>query len=186
MTLHPARRDWNDLEDAELVRLYRDKSLDAALETLVRRYQVRLFRVVLGIVDNRGLAEELCQRAFVKAALKIDQLKNDEAFFGWLLTIARTATMDELRSRSRRKTLQSEYQQKEAVADPSGQREARSTVKAVLQKMSAEERVVILLADLEGQSMQEIAEALDISESAAKMRVKRAREQFRTFLEAES
>ena len=168
-------RQWSDLDDAELVDIYRESGTEAAFETLVRRYQVRLFRLILGLIGDAPLAEELCQQAFVKAALRLEQLREPAAFYGWLLRIGRAATMDELRKRKRRESLPVDTTS-EGV-DPN--HETKLAVRRVLEAMTPDDRDILLLADLERMTMREIAATLGINESAAKMRLKRARERFR-------
>lgn len=164
-----------DRPDLELVADYRAGS-DYAFGLLVQRYQLRLFRVLLGMVRDPALAEELCQRVLVKAALRIDQLRDGVAFYGWLLAIARATALDELRKQKHRR-----YEPLEAVHEEgrASGLDVRQTVNAVLAEMTPEDRMAVILADLQELAMDEVAEALGVKLSAAKMRVKRARERFR-------
>ncbi len=174
------KNSWSELSDQDLVSRYRDNGLDAAFAELVRRYQDRLFGVVVGIVNKRGLGEELCQRSFIKAALRIDQLKDPQAFYAWLIAIARTTALDELRNMQRQRDRQQAFAQNlpkedQTTADP----ELRHTVCTVLGQMDPNDRLVILLADFQELSTKELSIALQIKESAVKMRVKRSRDRFR-------
>ena len=170
------------MDDASLVEAYRDHAVQAAFAELVHRYQQRLFRVLVGMVNDAALAEELCQRALVKAALHIDQLGDGQAFYGWLLRVARTTALDELKKYGRRNrdpyedrlmgTVSHEYQS-----------DVKEVIRAVLGQLSPEERLTILLADLEQRSVAEIGQILGTKNSATKMRISRARTRFRTIYE---
>ncbi|MBT8468860.1 MAG: sigma-70 family RNA polymerase sigma factor [Deltaproteobacteria bacterium] len=173
-----ANPDEEAPSDGDLVRAYRDGRVDAAFAELVRRYQTRLFRVVLGMVGDTSFAEELTQRVLVKAALRIRQLKEPQAFYAWTLSIARTTTLDELRKASRKNVEYFEGQSMEEPATTSDPGETQ-TVRAVLAKLSPDERMVLVMADMQGLSSKEVANALGVKLSAAKMRVKRARDRFR-------
>lgn len=171
------------LSDHELLEDYRDHGRQAALAELVRRYQTRLFRVILGMVADSGLAEELTQQAFVKAATRLDQLRDGQAFYAWLITIARSVTFDELRRRQRRPTglLEGGAPPVEPSTQPT--HDVKQAVRATLAALTPEERLVIILADLQGLSMKEIAVAVGLGLSATKMRLQRARARFRELYE---
>ena len=178
----PAKQ-WESLEDAELVDMYRTTGVDAAFAELVRRYQVRLFRVLLGMTSDGALAEELAQRALVKAATRIDQLKDGQAFYAWLLSIARGTALDERRApRVRLRASEDSLAQRPTTADLGVQH----SVRQVLAQLAPEEAMTLVLADLQGMSMHEIATALGVGESAAKMRVKRARQRFRDLYQGDA
>ena len=170
---------WSELDDGSLVEAYRTHAAEAAFAELVHRYQPRLFRVLVGMVNDAALAEELCQRTLVKAALNLDQLDDGQAFYAWLLRVARTQALDELRKYSRRKTDPFEDSHLGSV-DPGASHGIKSTIRAVLGRLTPEERMAVLLADLEQRSIEEIAEILGTKESATKMRISRARARFRS------
>ena len=94
------QRPWSELDDGMLIAAYRKHAAEAAFSELVHRYEGRLFRVLMGMVGDIDLAEELCQRALVKAALNLDQLSNGHAFYAWLLRVARYAALDEMKKRA--------------------------------------------------------------------------------------
>ena len=172
------REGDNQLSDAELVALYRDKEMHAAFAELVNRYKSRLYKVLLGMVGDPPLAEELWQRVFVKAALRMGQLREPQAFYAWLLAIARATTIDELRKSSRRDRAALDSEMTESVggeAEP----DVKEAVHAVLAQLGPEDRMTLILADMQELSMAEVAQALEVKLSAAKMRVMRARARFR-------
>lgn len=175
-------RQWSDLDDASLVEAYRKHSTQAAFAELVSRYEQRLFRVLLGMVNDPALAEELCQRTLVKAALNLHKLRDTKAFYAWLLMMARGTAIDELKHYSRRN--RDPYEDTMVgVEDPEPSHSVKNAIHAVLGRLSPEDRIAVILADLEQLSVAEIAQVLGTKESAAKMRIKRARERFRIIYE---
>ena len=180
MAAPTAQDEWQTLSDMELVRAYREHQVDQAFATLVRRYHVRLFRVLTGILGgDKHLAEELCQRTLIKAALNIEQLRQEQAFYGWLLKVARGTAIDELRSLERRRRREEPAPAGVQAPDPTAAIATKDAVARVLGSMDPDDRLVLVLADLEKHTMSELADVLDCKESAAKMRLKRARERFK-------
>ncbi len=175
-------RHWSELDDGALVDAYREHSTDAAFAELVNRYERRLFRVLVGMVSDPALAEELCQRTLVKAAFNLDKLRDSQAFYAWLLMVARGTALDELKRYARRN--RDPYE--DAMVgheNPVASHGVKNAIRIVLDRLSPEDRMAVILADLEQLSVTEIAQALGTKESAAKMRVKRARERFRSMYE---
>lgn len=169
---------WSDLDDGALVEAYRNQAADAAFAELVRRYQPRLFRVLVGMVNDPILAEELCQRTLVKAALNMHQLNKAQAFYGWLLRVARTQALDELKHYARRNRDPFEESLMGTV-DPGANHTEKHLVRAILGRLSPDERLAVLLADWEQRSTEEISKILGLKLSATKMRITRARSRFR-------
>jgi RNA polymerase sigma-70 factor (ECF subfamily) len=162
--------------DRELVERYRATGDDAAYRELVRRCWAGTVAALVALVGDRELAEELAQRTFTRAALSIAQLREPRAFRAWLARIARAVAFDELKAPWVRRRVASEYVPEAAVASAV---ETRFAVHEALGALDAEDRDVLILCDLQGGSMRELARALDIGTSAAKMRLARARTRFR-------
>lgn len=179
MTTDTKAAGWDELSDEDLIRIYVDRQIDQAFGALVRRYQLRLFRVVVGMVGDPSQAEELCQRALVKAALRLDQLREGQAFYAWLITVARATVIDEIRSNERRRRREEASAPTEVADDAAERHHVKDAVRQVLAQMVPDDRLILVLADLEKHSMSELAAILECGESAAKMRLKRARERFR-------
>lgn len=172
---------WKELDDGALVEAYRTHAQEAAFAELVQRYQQRLFRVLVGMVSDPGLAEELCQRALVKAALNLHQLTDAQAFYGWLLRVARTAALDELKKYAHRH--QDPLEKALTATVPRENHHVNHVIRTVLKRLNPDERIIVLLADLEQLTIEEIGEILGTKTSATKMRITRARSRFRDIYE---
>jgi RNA polymerase sigma-70 factor (ECF subfamily) len=171
--------DWSKLDDGALVEAYRERAVDAAFAVLVSRYEGRLFRVLVGMVSDVDLAEELCQRTFVKAVFNLDKLRDSQAFYAWLLMVARGTALDEQRQYARRN--RDPYEEALVGAEnPESSHSVKDAIRTVLGRLSPKDGLAVILADLQQLSVAEIAQAFGTKESAAKMRIKRARERFRS------
>lgn len=180
-------RDAVEVSDAELVArvLAGDQASYAAL---VRRYQDTLYRHALGMVHTPDAAADLVQDALVKGYTRL-QSCNDPARFGaWVFRILRNGCLDYLKDR-RRSTLPLEEDTAFAADrdDPEAQleqAETRRAVTAALEALPEPQREAFLLKHVDGRSYEEMAEMLDASVSALKMRVMRAREALQALLAA--
>jgi len=95
------RQDRPDLDEVTLVARSQDGDAKA-FERLVDRYQGPLFRLALGMVRDRGWAEDIVQDALITAWRHIAGLSSPEAFPRWIYQITTRRTLNQLRSRQRR------------------------------------------------------------------------------------
>lgn len=180
------RGELGALADEELLRRLRGlKGEQRALlyEELVRRHQGWVVRLLICLVGGRADAEDLAQEVFVKALVSLDQYRGEASFKGWLRTIATRAAFNWQRDRrtARRyedlaaQDMGSEWEV--VTPNPGGALLAREALSSLLGGLAYPYREVLILRYVEELSVSEIAVSLDIGESAAKMRLKRAREQ---------
>ncbi len=147
---------------------------------LVGRYQAALYRYAVGMVRDGDLASDLVQDSFVKAYTSLASCQDPNRFGAWVFRILVNRCKDYLKSR-RRHTLPLEEDTATTPDsdDPSlsaDRADLRQTVERALATLPEAQREAFLLKHLEGRSYEEMAEMLDASVSALKMRVLRARE----------
>jgi len=163
----------------------------AAAECLVGAYGERAYRLAARITRNEQDAEEVVQDAFYAVIRQIDTFRGESAFGSWLYRIVANAAYQKLRARRRRgevrwdEVLPPFDEQSRHVApiadwsprvnDPSIQTELRMVLEAAIDELPPAYRIVLVLCDVEGRSIREIAELLDLSVSAVKTRIHRAR-----------
>lgn len=144
------------------------------------------FNVAYRIVWNRADAEDVVQSTFIQVYLKMDQLEDQNRARGWLLQIAYRQALNVLRHRKDEPTdpadLPDRFTSHDATAEPALRSDLRLTIQTAIDRLPRNLRMAIILRDVEGLPMREVASVLDIGQSAAKMRVTRAREQLRTEL----
>lgn len=145
-----------------------------AFEALFRQYQCEVSRWIMRIVRDRATAEDLTLETFwrmYRAHARFDVAKGNCA--GWLRRIATNAALDHLRRTPREMPLVEDLPDVPR-APAAEQSELRHTIFSAMNRLSPRLRVVVLLALVEEESYDSIAEALGISVSAVKLRVFRA------------
>jgi RNA polymerase sigma-70 factor (ECF subfamily) len=151
-----------------------------AFEALVRAHQDRIYRHLLHMTGSREEALELAQETFIKAWQALPSWRPEAQFHTWLFRIASNAALDALR---RRRTvefvaLDEDYDTPAHGPGPEAQLLAKQRVAAVdvaLGRLSADQREIVLLREVEGLSYGELAATLDIDEGTVKSRLARAR-----------
>jgi RNA polymerase sigma-70 factor (ECF subfamily) len=163
------------LTDADLVSRAQAGQLDA-FEELVRRHRLASYRVALRMLGDESDAEDATQDAFVQAWRNLGGFRSDAAFSTWMYRIVTNRCLNMVRARRRTEPLPDD---REAPASrPDRIAEARWQVedlKLAIGRLTPEQRGPLVLRELEGCSYEEIAEALDLSISAVKSRLHRAR-----------
>lgn len=175
------------LTDAEAVARVRSGDRDA-YRVLVRRYQDTLYRYALSMTRQPDVASDMVQSAFVKAYARIDGLRDPSNFGGWVYRAVMNGCKDWLKSRRRRDVSMDQVAQpampESAAPDAELERsELRGVLDEALSRLNPQMREAFVLKHVEGRSYEEIAELLDVSVPALKMRVHRAREALKTALE---
>jgi RNA polymerase sigma-70 factor (ECF subfamily) len=153
----------------------------------------RIYRLALKMVGNVQDAEDILQETFIKAFNNIDQFEGRSKISTWLYRIAVNESLMLLRSR-KKNTIQIDKEIETDAGDTIPRQivdwcclpekelmssETRDHIQEAISTLSDANRAAILLRDVEGLSTQETAETLDISESAVKVRLMRARMQLR-------
>jgi RNA polymerase sigma-70 factor (ECF subfamily) len=163
-----------------------------AAERLVSRFGDRAHRLALRITRNAADAEEAVQDAFWNVIRKIDTFRGDAALGSWLYRIVANAAYQKLRRTAYRQaeislehvlpTFHENSGQAPIIEDwskrlddPAIQRDLRAALSAAIDDLSAEYRAVVVLRDVEGFSMAEVATAMGITVANAKTRLHRAR-----------
>lgn len=165
-------------------------------EVIMRRYNQRLYRVAYSILRRASEAEDVMQEAYVRAFHKLDQFEGRAKFSTWLTKIA--VYEASARVRRRRRTVPLEI----AAADEAGgdllsrrpspspspeehvgNRELQVVLTEAVEELPDIYRVAFVLRDVEGLDTADTAEALEISETAVKVRLHRARRMLRESVE---
>jgi RNA polymerase sigma-70 factor (ECF subfamily) len=172
----------------------------AAFETLTLRYERRVYSLALRIVRHEQDAEDVTQQTFLSALEHLDGFREESSFATWLMRIASHAALKIIRKRRGLDTvsleettaLQDDYSRvphPEYIADwresPEQlvqHHETRQVIDHALAKLDEKYRLVFLLRDVEGFSVQQTADTLGLSESNVKVRLLRARLQLREAL----
>ena len=163
-----------------------------AFEALMERHQTRVQTNCRHISGSEEDALDLSQEVFVKAYFNLDRFAGRATFGTWLGRIKVNHCLNHLRRRRGLHFVDIDDPELNApeLAQPSRRadghlerRGMRERITAVLDEMGDTLRIPLIMRDLDGMSYEEIARRLDLSLSATKMRIKRAREQFRDLYE---
>ena len=132
-------------------------------------------------------AADVVQQAFIKGFRSLDRCKNPERVGGWLFRIAVNLCKDQLRGREKREVsleVVGPLKTTRGLLEDGAERtEIRENIYRALQSLSDEQREAFVLKHVEGWSYEEMAKRLEVSVSALKMRVHRARDQLQGMLE---
>jgi RNA polymerase sigma-70 factor, ECF subfamily len=173
-------------DEADCIRRAQQGDL-SAFEELVRLHQRRVLGIVAGILRWNEDVEDIGQQVFLKVFLAIRRFDGRSSFGTWLYKIAVNETYDYLRKRKARKLVYeadlTEDQQELLTQVPPGDpgpaalehAESRQAVERLLAELAPEERMMIVLKEVEGYSVEEISEALNMNPNTVKVRMFRAR-----------
>lgn len=164
-------------------------------EILVRRNNQKLYRIVRSYIKDREEIEDIMQDSYIKAFTKLYQFKLESSFSTWLVRITINETLSRLREkgRIRKMSLYSEEENSNLINQIPDNRQLNpqekmmnSEMKQVLEnaidQLESKYRTVYIMKELEEMSLKEIASALDISLSNAKIRSHRAKEKLKELL----
>jgi RNA polymerase sigma-70 factor (ECF subfamily) len=157
-----------------------DKNSEATHD-LIERSRKPLFTFCFHLTHNKQLAEDLTHDAFIKALTSLHQLREPEAFPAWLKKIARSLFLDLKKSAAQSKqhldweslnpkdlnSLQIEHSDPDQMA-----------ALQVLHRLDVDDRLILILIDIQECSYQEASETLEIPVGTIKSRLFRAREKF--------
>lgn len=171
----------------------------AAFERVVHQESPRLFRMIMRIVRDEDEAKSILQETFLQAYKRLGTFRRESKFSTWLYAIGLNLARAALRKLRRFDTLeenqidrlqpsfangmqtsQSEAWNPQKLAEQS---ERKRIVHEAIAKLPEDYRMVITLRDIEEMSTIEVAQVLDISEGAVRVRLHRARQAMRKLLD---
>ena len=168
---------------------------EAAFEELFRRHRRRVALIASRFFRRREQVEEIVQESFAKAFFALGEFGGgrDASFAAWLARITYNACYDELRRQKRRPeaaleevTEEERERLRERVrggADAEAQAVSRDLASKLLARLGPEDRLVLVMLEVEGLSVAEIASLTGWTGSKVKVRAHRARAHLRRVLE---
>ena len=156
---------------------------------LVAKHQGRVFAVAGGILRNREDVEDIAQQVFLKAYFSLKRFDQRSAFSTWLYKITVNECWDLLRKKKVRPLVfeselseeqahayQSTEHQPEYAPDVSEQLETRQQIEQWLDCLEERDRAMLVLKEVQGFTVEEIAEIMEINGNTVKVRLFRARQ----------
>src|SRR5450631_2720856 len=164
------------------------KGDDAAFNQIVVAYRKRILGTIARLIGRPEDVEDVGQEVFIRLYYSLDQLRTPEVFEPWMYRLTVNAAYDYLRRQKRRRESRmsdlSEQQvmMADAVAGSkhSDETQRRSRVKEqvddLLGQVSEEDRILLMLKEVEGLSLKELEKIYNANENALKVRLFRARQ----------
>ncbi len=173
--------NYTNLKDEELVTLYVETQSNVYFEELYKRYADKVYRKCYSFVYNQEKAEDFTHDIFLKLIFKIGTFKENSKFSTWLYSITYNYCMDQIRvnKKEAKVPLADNFDLEDHDDDAEIIAMQTSGLKKSLQKMPSDEKALLLMKYQDDFSLKDIAETLNISESAVKMRLLRSKEKLR-------
>lgn len=178
--------------DADLLRRYRGGDA-AAFTRLYERHRLGLFRFLLGLCGDHGVAEEVFQDTWM-SLIRSESLQREAAvlFKTWLYQIARNRLIDHWRKQGKRQQREEAFDEQvhdQAMAEPDPERQLslsqdQARIQAALADLPAEQREVFLLRAHGDLELHEIAELTRTPAETVKSRLRYAMQKLRRLLSA--
>lgn len=185
--------------DEELVRRALEGDFEA-FEGIVRRYQDKAYRLAWSLVKDDAEAQDVLQEAFLNVYRKLDTFEGGAKFSSWLYRVVVNAALMRLRKLRRRREVgvddlevvigaadvaESSMASWKSRADEAAEnQELRQKIIDAIDELEPKYQAVFILKEIEGMSLEEIGEVLELSIPAVKTRLHRARLFLRATLES--
>jgi RNA polymerase sigma-70 factor (ECF subfamily) len=175
------------LVDFELIEKARSGD-DGAFNQVVQVYRKRILGTIARLIGRPEDVEDVGQEVFLRLYFSLDQLRTPEVFEPWLYRLTVNAAYDYLRRQKRRKEsrMSDLSEQQVMMADAvAGSKQSdedqrrtkiREQMESLLGQVSEEDRILLLLKEVEGLSLKELEKIYNANENALKVRLFRARQ----------
>ena len=186
-------------DDLTLVKRCRDGDAKA-FQTLVERYQKRVYALALGMLKDRDEAMDIAQETFVKVYKYLDHFKGDSSFYTWIYRIATNLAIDARRRKAPAgdPVEFDEAVQRESPDEPGVmssrlgsnpqqalmRRELVNKIDEALSQLPEKHRSILVLREVEGLSYEDLARTLKIRKGTVMSRLFHARKKVQKILSA--
>lgn len=163
-----------DKQSAQLILLFKQGDLQA-FNSLLRLWEQRLFNLIYAMVQDYDLSMDVLQRTTIKTYQSLHQLQDIEKFKPWIYRIAINFCHSELRKKNRTDSIEDVLPQilphDEMVSKHLEKAELRNQLNILLQKLPEEQKIVVVMKELEGLKFIEIADTLQLPLNTVKSRL---------------
>src|SRR5689334_18271523 len=182
------RVDYQNTQEGSLVQRAQAGD-ESAFQEIVERYQSKVFSIIHGIVRQRNDVEDIAQQVFSKVYFSIKNFDFRSSLITWIYKITVNECFDYLRKRKVRKLVYESDLSEDEVrrvenTEPRVDRQPpadanlarRDYVLKLLERVSEEERMLLMLKEVEGHSVEELAQMTGMNENTIKVKLFRARQ----------
>lgn len=171
--------------DQQLVKKFKGGDV-RAFEELVGRYEKRVYSLAYRFTGNHADAGDMVQEVFIRVYRALPKFREESSFSTWIYKVAANVCRDELRRKRKRKSVslddmeanQGEFVIADGTQSPeefAERRDLQTRVQKYINQLSEEQRLILLLREMQKLSYEEIAQVLDCSLGTVKSRLSRAR-----------
>lgn len=178
------------LSDAEIVAICKTElpSDLTAYREILRRYEGLVYNTCMKFIGSKQDAEEVAQDALIQVFHKLHLFEGRSEFKTWLYKIVHNFCRNRLTKIIRKRKSNEQFEKYSAdneadVEEPKTQEPVSAKVQETMDKLKDKEREILVMKFTTGMTISEIAEAVGVGESAAKMRYYRALENFKALYE---
>lgn len=181
------RVSFKDTPEADIVRRVQAGD-DLAFRELVEKYQSKVFSIIYGIVRRRNDAEDIAQQVFTKVYFSLKGFDFRSSLLTWMYKITVNECYDYLRKRKVRKlvyesdmaeederTMENSRLATEKSPGVDHRTEKRDYLLHLLEKVSDEEKMLLIHKEVEGRTVEELARMTGLNENTIKVKLFRAR-----------
>lgn len=162
---------------------------DSAFREIVEKYQSKVFSIIHGIVRQRNDVEDIAQQVFAKVYFSLRNFDFRSSLITWIYKITVNECFDYLRKKKVRKLVYESDMSEDQVrrvenTEPVIERSVRTDatlarrdyIVKLMDKVSGEEKQLLMLKEVEGYSVEELASMLSMNENTIKVKLFRARQ----------
>ncbi len=180
-------RQHENNEEQMLITMAKQGNVDA-FETLVKRYQHRIYYLCRGMTGSHQTADDMSQKTFIKAFFALDSFKDGMNFFTWIRKIAVNNSLNFIKASKREEPLGESAENipgnsslgQELPHEMLQKNQMQNMFKKALKALPPDQKIIFILRVFEGQSYKEIAALLNISPGTVMSRLSRARKKLKT------
>lgn len=170
-------------EDLKLVKSVLNGNVDS-FNILVNKYEVMILKFVYNMIRDREASEDITQEVFITVYNKLYMYNSSYKFSNWILQISKNKCIDYIRKYKRVYEANLEDIKDLATHEMSPEqsaefKETKETILKFINELHDADRQILILRYTQEMTFLDIAEVLDMSESAVKRRYYKARERFR-------
>ncbi len=179
-----------DEKELKLIQ-YAQKGDQHALETLLLKYEKKVYNVAFRFMGNEADAYDMAQESLIKIYKGVRAFRLEASFSSWVYRVTVNTCLDELRKRKKAPlSLDNTLENGLIIEDKTGLTpeiyalniESREDIQKAINTLSADHRITVVLRDIQGLTYEEIAETLSISIGTVKSRLNRGRQRLKEIL----
>lgn len=185
----PSKERKANLSDEEVVSEIIRTQSPVLIDVLYERYANKVYRKCMSFVKESSIAEDLTHDIFLKVYFNLASFKQKSKFSTWLYSITYNFCIDYLRKNKKQKMVSIEdydgvVNNMEVESADDLKHIAVERLTKLLERVKVEEKMILLMKYRDNMSIKEIQSVFNISESAVKMRIKRAKEKVKKMHES--